>query len=324
MIRPILRSKARWIMPYLVAPRASSVCKDPFHCSTFSGLTNSFLGLPRRCSGSDHQRMAKTNFAQVEETHFRLLPSIKRNPILRFEGPSDDNSGLAKSHLGFKVGNLDSFDEMKQRFLNFKKRVYLEELEHYRILAEVQAPKFMVIACVDSRVCPSNILGFRPGEAFMIRNVANFVPPLENGPSETNAALEFAVNTLQVENILVIGHSRCAGIETLMNMQDDVNSSFVHNWMTKAKAAKFKTKVAAPHHSFDKQCRHCEKESVNISLLNLLTYPWIEDRVRKNQLSVHGGYYDFLNCTFEKWTLDVKGSDIDGGRYLVKDHAFWS
>lgn len=64
---------------------------------------------------------------------------------------------------------------------------------------------------------------------------------------------------------------------------------------------------------------------MNISLLNLLTYPWIEERVRKDQLSIHGGYYDFLNCTFDKWTLDIKGgADINGGRYLVKDQAFWS
>ncbi|MQK22544.1 carbonic anhydrase, partial [Escherichia coli] len=83
-------------------------------------------------------------------------------------------------------------------------------------------PKFMVIACADSRVCPSNILGFQPGEVFMIRNIANLVPVMKNGPSECNAALEFAVTTLQVENILVIGHSSCAGIETLMNMQEDV------------------------------------------------------------------------------------------------------
>ncbi|KAL6268953.1 hypothetical protein ACE6H2_025864 [Prunus campanulata] len=81
----------------------------------------------------------------------------------------------------------------------------------------------------DSRVCPSNILGFQPGEAFMIRNVANLVPPFENGASETNAALEFAVNTLEVKNILVIGHSSCAGIETLMRMQDDGDSSFLNN-----------------------------------------------------------------------------------------------
>ncbi|XVF23849.1 hypothetical protein REPUB_Repub13aG0075200 [Reevesia pubescens] len=126
--------------------------------------------------------------------------------------------------------------------------------------------QFMVIAFADSMVCLSTILGFRPGEAFMIRNVANLVPPLENGPSETNAALEFAVKTLKVENILIIGHSCCGGIQTLMSMKDNGDS---------------RTEAAANHLSFVQQCRICEKESINRSLLNLLTYPWIKDRVRK-------------------------------------------
>ncbi|KAI8030791.1 hypothetical protein LOK49_LG01G01200 [Camellia lanceoleosa] len=67
-----------------------------------------------------------------------------------------------------------------------------------KILPRVKAPKFMVIAGADSRVCPSYIIGFQPGEAFVVRNVANLVPPFENGPTETNAALEFAVNSLEI------------------------------------------------------------------------------------------------------------------------------
>lgn len=226
-------------------------------------------------------------------------------------------------------GGLDYFEEMKQRFLSFKKNKYFEELEHFQNLAKAQSPKFMVIACADSRVCPSYILGLQPGETFMIRNVANLVPPLENGPSETNAALEFAVNTLEVQNILVIGHSDCGGIQALMRMQDDVDSrqSLTENWVVNAKVAKFRTKAYTAHLSFDQQCRHCEKESISRSILNLLTYPWIEERVRKELLFIHGGYYDLLNCTFEKWTLDYKGSKVDEeevGRHSIKDHSFWS
>ncbi|GJY04973.1 beta carbonic anhydrase 5, chloroplastic isoform X2 [Tanacetum coccineum] len=83
----------------------------------------------------------------------------------------------------------------------------------------------------DSRVCPSYILGFQPGEAFVVRNIANLVLPFENGPCETNAALEFSVNALQVENILVTGHSCCGGIRALMSMDDEDNSSFIKNWV---------------------------------------------------------------------------------------------
>lgn len=215
----------------------------------------------------------------------------------------------------------DVFDEVKHRFLSFKKHKYLENLECFQNLATAQAPKFMVIACADSRVCPSKILGFEPGEAFMVRNVANLVPLYENGPTETNAALEFAVNTLEVENILVIGHSCCGGIRALMGMEEEVDSSsFIQSWVVVGKNAKLRAKATASKLSFDQQCRNCEKESINCSLLNLLTYPWIKERVERGMLSIHGGYYDFVNCTFEKWTLDYKES----GRYLVKDRVFWA
>ncbi|KAL9315836.1 hypothetical protein ACSQ67_016837 [Phaseolus vulgaris] len=263
------------------------------------------------------------------------LPSIKEKQT---EGPSycvrldRENKGLDEGNMAETDGYQNLFGLMKQRFMSFKNQKYIKELEHFQGLAEVQSPKFMVIACADSRVCPSNILGFQPGEAFMIRNIANLVPPMKNGPSECNAALQFAVTTLQVENILVIGHSSCAGIETLMNMQDDAESSvhsssrnFIHKWVGNGELAKLKTTAATAHLSFDQQCRVCEKESINQSLLNLLSYPWIEDRVRRELLSLHGGYYNFSNCSFEKWTLDFKRCNVkeEGSSYAVKEQDFW-
>ncbi|XP_076917644.1 beta carbonic anhydrase 5, chloroplastic-like [Bidens hawaiensis] len=216
---------------------------------------------------------------------------------------------------------------MRNRFLSFKKHKYLENLECYKELAEAQAPKFLVISCADSRVCPSYILGFQPGEAFVVRNVANLVPPFESGPCETNAALEFSVNDLQVQNILVTGHSCCGGIRALMSMDDEEkSSSFIKNWVKVGKTAKSITKAIASNLSFDQQCKHCEKESINNSLLNLLTYPWVEERVAKGLLSLHGGYYDFVECTYEKWTLDYQKNSQkqETGGYAIKNREFWS
>ncbi|KAG8632822.1 beta carbonic anhydrase 5, chloroplastic isoform X3 [Manihot esculenta] len=293
-----------------------------FHvCLPFSRFTNSLVGFPRNCSISSSEKLQE----KVEDNDRLGLPSSHK--LDASISSLEQQLKSAKAQNMPKTGSgLVSFDEMKQRFLNFKKHKYLEEMEHFQTLADVQTPKFMVIACVDSRVCPSNILGFQPGEAFMVRNVANIVPPLENGPTETNAALQFAVNTLEVENIFIIGHSNCAGIQALMNMQDEENHSFVEKWVAIAKNAKLRTKADANGLSFDQQCKHCEKESINLSLLNLLTYPWIEERVRKETLSVHGGYYDFLNCTFEKWTLDFKtrSSGGHGSIFSAKDRELWS
>ncbi|KAK7301110.1 hypothetical protein RJT34_11971 [Clitoria ternatea] len=257
------------------------------------------------------------------------LPSFKEKQ----QEASSNYVRLGPESKGVDVGNMaetdgyqNLFDLMKQRFLSFKNQKYIKELERFQALAEAQYPKFMVIACADSRVCPSNILGFQPGEVFMIRNIANLVPVMKNGPSECNAALEFAVTTLQVGNILVIGHSSCAGIEALMSMQEDVESrNFIKKWVANGKVAKLRTKAATSHLSFDQQCRFCEKESINQSLLNLLSYPWIEERVRKELLSLHGGYYDFSNCSFEKWTLDFKECNVneEGSSYAIKKQEFW-
>ncbi|XP_031264886.1 beta carbonic anhydrase 5, chloroplastic-like isoform X1 [Pistacia vera] len=324
-----IRYKARFVISSMAALRTSTVYGDSFQCSRFSVLTNSFTGFPRTCSG-----LNTTGFAKVYDNQPGLIPSLKRNPFLKLEASSSVTSVQARIQEGtsYEEQNLaktfagrDFFEEMEQRFLSFKKHKYLKELEHFRTLAQAQSPKFMVIACADSRICPSNILGFQPGETFMIRNVANLIPPIQIGPSETNAALQFAVNTLEVEEILVIGHSDCGGIQALMTMKEDDSSNLTEKWVVNAKVAKLRTKADAAHLSFEQQCRYCEKESINRSLLNLLTYPWIEDRVKKELLSLHGGYYDLFNCTFEKWTLDYRESSIDeeGGRYTIKDRSFW-
>ncbi|GLT97985.1 hypothetical protein SLE2022_155220 [Rubroshorea leprosula] len=238
----------------------------------------------------------------------------------------EELKGEIESLVQMESGS-DLFDEIKHRFLSFRKQKYMENLEQYQNLASVKR----------QRVCPSCILGFEPGEAFVVRNVANMVLPFEGGPSETKAALEFAV-----ENILVIGHSCCGGIRALMSMQDGEDSSgFTGRWVVVGRKARLNTEVAASNLGFDQQWRHCEKEfslplslfpiivfciqeSVNCSLLNLLTYPWIEEKVRKGQLSVNGGYYDFVECTLEKWTLDYNGGKTDeSNRVAVKNQSFW-
>ncbi|CAH8329544.1 unnamed protein product [Eruca vesicaria subsp. sativa] len=273
---------------------------------------------------------SKDKVKHFERTQLKIH-SLFRRKAANFETmASEKTHGLTQEANDFTYeamidseNNTDVFDDMKQRFLAFKKLKYMDNLEHYKKLADAQSPKFLVIACADSRVCPSAILGFEPGEAFTVRNIANLVPSYESGPTETKAALQFSVNTLEVENILVIGHSRCGGIQALMSMEDEGDSrSFIHNWVIVGKKAKESTKAVASNLHFDHQCQHCEKTSINHSLERLLGYPWIEEKVRKGSLSLHGGYYDFVNCTFEKWTLDYEGSRGKNG-IAVKNQSVW-
>ncbi|KAF2581002.1 hypothetical protein F2Q68_00006522 [Brassica cretica] len=101
--------------------------------------------------------------------------------------------------------------------------------------------------------------------------------------------------------------------------------SFIHNWVKVGKKAKESTKAVASNLHFDHQCQHCEKASINHSLERLLGYPWIEEKVRKGSLSLHGGYYDFINCTFEKWTVDYGESrgKKEGSGIAVKNRSVW-
>ncbi|XP_047047542.1 beta carbonic anhydrase 5, chloroplastic-like [Lolium rigidum] len=248
---------------------------------------------------------------------------------------SRDHSGLTRQLLDFQHdtvnepdGDYDPLGELKARFMDFKQRNYVENSTKYQNLAEQQTPEFMVVACADSRVCPTSILGLQPGDAFTVRNIANLVPPYEHGASETTAALEFAVNTLKVPNVLVVGHSRCGGIQALMSMKnkkDDSSSrSFIRDWVSLGKSARLSTEAAAGNLNFESQCRHCEKESINSSLLNLLTYPWIEERVKEGSLNLHAGYYNFIDCTFEKWTLVYRPGLEGGSKYAIKNRSTWS
>ncbi|KAK7361873.1 hypothetical protein VNO77_03962 [Canavalia gladiata] len=208
---------------------------------------------------------------------------------------------------GSKPFNPD--ERIRTGFAYFKNEKYEKNPELFGELAQGQSPKFLVFACSDSRVCPSHVLDFQPGEAFMVRNIANMVPPYDKTKfSGTGAAIEYAVSHLKVENIVVIGHSRCGGIKGLMSIPDDgtTASDFIEQWVQICNPAKSKVKAEATKVDFSDQCTNCEKAAVNVSLGNLLTYPFVRDGVVNNTLALKGAHYDFVNGSFELWDLDYK------------------
>jgi len=159
-----------------------------------------------------------------------------------------------------------------------------------------QAPKTLVIACSDSRTDPSLITGAQPGDLFVIRNVANLVPPYQpDGESYhgTSAALEFAVCQLQVHNIVVLGHSGCAGIKALGEGQCASSSSFsfIDPWVNIAAKAKEELMGQEDFLSPDAKNRQLGKASILISMENLLTFPWIKALYDHQKLEIHGWYF---------------------------------
>lgn len=204
------------------------------------------------------------------------------------------------------IPSSEASDRIKTGFLYFKKEKYDKNPALYGELAKGQSPPYMVFACSDSRVCPSHVLDFQPGEAFVVRNVANMVPPYDQAKfSGSGAAIEYAVLHLKVSNIVVIGHSACGGIKGLLSFPFDGTTStdFIEDWVSIGLPAKAKVKAKHGDAPFGELCTHCEKEAVNVSLGNLLSYPFVREGLVNKTLALKGGYYDFVKGSFELWSL---------------------
>lgn len=202
----------------------------------------------------------------------------------------------------------DPIARLGRGFQHFKTTHYDKDKALFDKLKTGQRPKYMVIACSDSRVDPATILGLNPGDAFIVRNVANLVPSWEpkGGYPSVASALEYAVKHLKVEHILVIGHRLCGGIEALITTEDGHGThDFIESWLEAGQPARAVTKAVMGSNNVDEQCKFCEKESVNVSLTNLLTYPWVKEKVMGKTVSIHGGFYDFVKGSFQVWDLDV-------------------
>ncbi|KAK8958556.1 hypothetical protein KSP40_PGU021994 [Platanthera guangdongensis] len=246
---------------------------------------------------------------------FSLTPHPNTKSFL----PSAASAFPAGSNTPYLIGNtpvlatpatittaleMEPAQRLKSGFEQFKKEVYQKKSEIFSDLAEGQSPKFLVFACSDSRVCPSVLFNFQPGEAFTIRNIANMVPPFDKTRySGVGAAIEYPVIHLKVENIIVIGHSRCGGIKALLSTKDDGTTStdFIEDWVKICSPAKEIVKKTYGDLPFEEQCTKAEKEAVNISLENLKTYPYVKEGLDKKTLNLYGGYYDFVTGDFETW-----------------------
>jgi carbonic anhydrase len=155
---------------------------------------------------------------------------------------------------------------------------------------EGQAPKTLVLACVDSRVDPAMIFDTAPGEVLTVRNVANLVPPYapDSAHHSTSAALEFGVRVLEVKNVMVLGHGSCGGVKALLEGAPEVAHEFVAPWMSIAETARLRAmRIAHP----EERQQFCEHEVIRVSLENLMTFPWIAERVAAKKLQLHGAWF---------------------------------
>mmetsp|Transcript_34053 Transcript_34053/g.47193 ORF Transcript_34053/g.47193 Transcript_34053/m.47193 type:complete len:290 (+) Transcript_34053:129-998(+) len=216
--------------------------------------------------------------------------------------------------------NWEDIFRLKNGFKLFREKATENFPELIEELKNTQEPKVMVIACADSRVSPSMLMQTRPGDIFVVRNVANMVPPYETQGRfhGTSAAIEFAVIHLKVEHIIVMGHSGCGGIKALMDKSFEdmlatktAGMEFIPNWVSSGQPARERTLRKFPDATFAEQCRACEQESVNSSLSNLLTFPFIKEAIQSGQLDIHGWYYNLQELNLRTWTMDFKLSSVE-------------
>jgi len=188
---------------------------------------------------------------------------------------------------------MSSPKQLIEGFARFRERHFAREDALFRELVEQgQTPRTLVVACCDARVDPALVLDCAPGDLFVIRNVANLVPPAENQGHYhgTSAALEFGVRKLNVAHIIVLGHAHCGGIHALLEGDVQKGDAFISQWMGIAEAAR--ERVDRENAGGATRQHACEQQAILVSLDNLMTFPWIRERVEQGTLALHGWYFD--------------------------------
>lgn len=179
---------------------------------------------------------------------------------------------------------------------SFQQQHFGENSELADTLKKGQEPQALLIGCCDSRVDPALLTDCAPGDLFILRNIANLVPPYlknNNDYHGVSSSIEYAVCNLEVSDIIVLGHSHCGGIGALMqSVKGEEEGEFIGKWVNIAASARDKIVEEMAGKSAKEQARACEKEAILVSLKNLMTFPWVKERVSRGQLSLHGWYYN--------------------------------
>ena len=198
-------------------------------------------------------------------------------------------------------------------YRNFMSQRYQRERERYHgLAAEGQAPETMIIACCDSRAAPETIFDCGPGEVFVLRNVANLVPPFEpdGGQHGTSAGIEFAVQVLNVKNIVVMGHGRCGGIAAALAPEAEplAPGDFIGKWLGLLDPVTQQFGDNTLLTTGERQTM-LERISIRNSVRNLRSFPYVSALEEKGDLAVHGAWFDIK--TGELWVLNDASGDFE-------------
>lgn len=193
---------------------------------------------------------------------------------------------------------MSSFPEvLADRYRRFRYRHFAALADHYEELATFgQSPTTMIVSCCDSRVDPDTIFGAMPGELFVVRNVANLVPPYETAGAYhgVSTAIEFAVLNLRVKHMIVMGHSNCGGVKAALdqNAAIQTEAKFISRWMSMLDEARLSVLASDQLKSQTERLEALEKDGVKISIKNLRSFPFVAEAEEKGKLNLHGAHFD--------------------------------
>jgi carbonic anhydrase len=184
-------------------------------------------------------------------------------------------------------------ERLIEGFKRFRSEYFQEHRARFeRLAGRGQRPRYAVVTCSDSRIDTTRIFDAVPGEIFLIRNIANLVPPYQPDERQhsTSAAIEYAVRFLKVGQFVVLGHAGCGGIAALLDPPQQ-RSDFVASWLEVAQLARDRV-LADASLSIEERQRHCELEALKSSLENVLHYPWVASAVEDGSLLADALYLD--------------------------------
>lgn len=197
---------------------------------------------------------------------------------------------------------MPEFKALLDGYRRFRTTGYIEQRQRYDALANKgQSPKIMVIACSDSRVDPTRVFDTEPGQMFVLRNVANLVPPYveDEGMHGVSSAVEYAVTQLQVHHIVVLGHARCGGIGASLSGQfDDAEhgqGGFIRAWMAMIAPARDRIRKAAAISADIDAAAALELEAIRISIENLHSFPFVAEAEARGELHIQGALFDIAD-----------------------------
>ncbi len=203
---------------------------------------------------------------------------------------------------------MKKLEKLLSGYKAFFSKYFISEKDLYKSLFKEQKPKFLVISCCDSRVDPSILTQAEPGDLFVVRNIANIVPPFCSNQQHysVGAAIEFAVCVLKVTNIIILGHSGCKGVEAFFDNENDTHTFFINTWVNIKKETK--NKIVNQYSDLPKseRLKLAELENIVSSINNLYTYPFVTEKIDKNELNLHGWYFSIENGSLSYYADETK------------------